>query len=93
MITGHSITELAEKLAPAREQMDWRNPTIYMVERGCYKVSGSTGNFYEVTCGRNSRGVFFIACTCKLALFYKPCYHALKAFESHLAVMERPRNS
>lgn len=87
MIVKRNLQELASALEPARSQMDWKDPKIWMVETGQYKVQGTNGNLYNVTCGRNEYGHFFVACVCAAGLIPgKYCYHALRAFESHIAV-------
>lgn len=88
MIVRKTLQELADALEPARDQLTFRDPEIWMVERGSYKVQG-INSVYDVDCGRMARGnTFFVSCRCPAGQIpSKYCYHALKAFETHIAVM------
>lgn len=86
MIARKTLDELAQVLEPARDQMEWKCPHIQMISVGQYRVSGSKGAVYDVTCGRTEDNRFFVACLCKANLHGKHCYHGLKAFETHIAI-------
>lgn len=86
MIVRKTFEELKQALEPAREQMVWKNPVVEVVETGLYNVSNSRGGFYRVTCGRHGSGSLFVDCLCKANQVWKPCYHALAAFEKHVEI-------
>ena len=85
MIARKTLEELAQVLEPARDQMEWKCPHIQMVSVGQYRVSGSKKP-YEVICGRTEDGLLFVACGCMANLHGKHCYHALRAFLSHVQI-------
>lgn len=87
MIARKTLGELALALEQSRGQLDWKSPKIWLVERGVYRVQGSSGT-YDVTCGRTEHNWFFVACTCQANLHGKHCYHGLKAYIKHVEIMK-----
>ncbi len=56
---------------------------------GRYRVSGSKGGYYTVTCRKDERGYKTVACTCKGADRGLVCYHAVSALSLHIGLARR----
>lgn len=84
MIKKQTLNEILTALQPSKDQYKWKNPTVVRIVTGQYRVSGSGGKWYEVTCGRQHNGLLFVACTCKAGQFGGSCYHALAAIKTHI---------
>ena len=53
---------------------------------GQYRVSGSNGSYYTVTCKKSNNGYKTVECTCKGAEKGLVCYHAAAALSLHVGL-------
>lgn len=87
MIKSKSFSELESLLEKASKKAIEVNPELHIIEFGLYQVQSSKKDkFYEVRCGRNDEGEYFIACLCLGSLHGNGCLHAAKAFIVHKAM-------
>ncbi len=61
-------------------------PRVEFDSFGKYRVSGSKGGFYVVTCKRSGNGYKTVECTCKASERGLVCYHAVSALSLHIGI-------
>ncbi len=60
---------------------------------GRYRVSGSKGGFYTVTCRRSDNNYKLVECTCKASERGLVCYHSVAALSLHIGLARRQRQA
>lgn len=75
-------TQLERAIAKAKQL----RPTVKFNYFGQYRVSGSRGGYYTVTCKKSDNGLRIVECTCKGADRGLPCYHAAAALSLHVGL-------
>jgi uncharacterized Zn finger protein len=75
-----------KQLTKAIEKAKKLRPRVKFDHFGRYRVSGSKGDFYTVTCRKDERGIKTVACTCKGAEQGLACYHAAAALSLHIGI-------
>jgi hypothetical protein len=61
-------------------------PRVEFDHFGRYRVSGSKGGFYTVTCRRSDNNYKLVECTCKASERGLPCFHAAAALSLHIGL-------
>ena len=62
------------------------HPRVEFDRFGRYRVWGSRGGYYTVTCRRYDNGYKTVACTRKAGERGLPCYHAASALNLHVGL-------
>jgi hypothetical protein len=78
-----------EQLEKAITKAKKVRPRVEFDRFGRYRVSGSKGGYYTVTCRKDERGYKTVACTCKGAERGLACYHAAAALSLHIGLARR----
>ncbi|SRR5260221_10112564 len=85
------IFENLKQLENARVKMMKAKPELDLIMFGCYKVYGSKGNEYQVTCKIDGSGKRLVFCSCEEKFPRKlnhACYHIAAALSLHLYLCE-----
>lgn len=75
-------TQLERAIAKAKSI----RPSVKFNYFGQYRVSGSKGGYYTVTCKKSTNGYKTVECTCKGAEKGLVCYHAAAALSLHVGL-------
>lgn len=80
------LTHLSQ-LNVAASRASKLNPKLRVKDFGEYEVSGSSGNWYLVTCRKMADGSKLVACSCEEKFPRRsgiPCYHMVPAVGAHI---------
>lgn len=80
------ILKEKDQLSRAIEKARKLHPRVEFDHFGRYRVSGSKGGYYTVTCRKDNRGVKAVECTCKGGEKGLVCYHAAAALSLHVGL-------
>jgi hypothetical protein len=80
ILTG--ISQLEKAIAKAKKI----RPRVEFDQFGKYRVSGSKGGYYAVSCRKDERGQKVVECGCKGAERGRACYHAAAALSLHVGL-------
>lgn len=80
------ILKAKEQLEKAIGKAKQIRPQVKFNYFGQYRVSGSKGGYYTVTCKISNNGYRAVECTCKGGEKGLVCYHAAAALSLHIGL-------
>ena len=83
------IDQLTNAIAKAKRL----RPRVEFDRFGRYRVSGSKGGFYTVTCKKSDNGYKTVSCTCRGAEKGLACYHAAAALSLHIGLARQQQTA